>query len=399
MMLLGLWAGLALQIKPGIAYAALPARAGDEIAYAATIRVPTPMSARERAAWIVLGESLLEGTRDYSRDTLLSYGSQAGRRPQVVVGDGLMRIEISAPALGGAAVAVPMLASMVTNPLLGPEELNESRRRASRPPSTVWNLGSQPWNLEIALVRDVEVRELYAWAFRPEWVTLSVGGAFKPVDSAHLRGQFADWTPGPGPRLRPGKDAALRSTTGKSAGWLGLVGPMISANSTELAAMVLCATALGVGKGSLLHRVIRDQDALSYRQEAFIRPDGQGFRLHVRLASQRMPETDALRVRMIESVRRWIETDRERAVALARANLTRGLTVGPIWLDDSGPYVPSAEGDAAWAGVFGALGVTPLRPGLLAEALDSVSLEQIKAMTEQALAVAIPQRISGTPSP
>lgn len=381
------------QAERGFTFAALPPRDLGEVAYVATIRVPVPLHERERAAWEVLGEALLEGTQDYSRETLLAYGAQGSRRPRVVVGDGFMRVEVVAPREGGAAVAAPMVASIVTRPSFRAEELIEARRRASRDPSTAWGVGARPWQLNINLVRDAEVRELYRWAFRPEWTTLSIGGQYTSADSARLRGEFAAWVPTPGPRMRPGRDAQLRTTTGSSVGVIDLLGPVVSPSSGQLPILMLAATALGVGKGGTLHRQVRDTDGVSYRQEAMVLPDATGWRLHVRLASRNLPEAAALRERLVAAVAEWTEDDRARAVALARTSLTRGLPVGPVWLSQEGPYQPDAVGDAAWAGIFAAQDVTPGRPSVIAGGFDSIGLDAIKALATDHLRTSLPLRI------
>ena len=63
------------------------------------VAVPAPedMGGRNRTAWRLIGETLMEGSGAYSRRVIFAYGSQAGVAPRVQLFSDWILIQVSAP--------------------------------------------------------------------------------------------------------------------------------------------------------------------------------------------------------------------------------------------------------------------------------------------------------------
>jgi hypothetical protein len=166
---------------------------------------------------------------------------------------------------------------------------------------------------------------------------------------------------------------------------LRLEGPAIAGD--QVPATLLAAYALGVGKGSSVFRVLRQQDRISYRQEAYLQGEGSYFRLCVACAF--LPRDDEAKLaeqtreQLLADVDQWGDGERARALALANTTLTGWPELVPMNLTGQGPVGSQDRAflEAYWPMKTG----DPWDPEALLAKMNAVSLADMKTAAKSAL--------------
>lgn len=372
-------------VAAGLATVLLPDPAADRV-IAQVLVTPGEMNAREAAAWMVMGEALREGSRDYTAGEVFAYGSQAGQRPRFRITPESLRVEIAAPP-GGADLALDLLSSVVLRPNLAPADLAAARDRLAQAQRDPWRRALVPWNLPFDRVRERDVREAWARAVQPGTTVVGLAGRFESDTAAAMIAQrFTEWPARP---PRAVADLPLTSA-GRQAGRVGSLElrlPSLSADASP--ARLLAAIALGSGKGGLLHRLIRERLGWSYRQELVLWPTRQGWtpRLIVLRQETSADPVTGLRLKQTlrEGVAAWTQVDLDRARGFAPAALSGRSPLSPVWLDDFAPIDDSLSARLA-------VGLWERRLGkaILARDFSSVTLEELKSAAVEMLDAAMP---------
>lgn len=364
--------------------------------------VPAPgLEAREAAAWRVLGEALLEGTQEYTKLQLLTYGSQAGIAPRVTVLPDHMRIEFAMPK-GGLDVAVGLLESMLRRPSLPAEEVVSIASEMARRRKSVWQEALDPYSPDYSAVKPGDVRELARRAIQPDRVIISIAGAF-PVGEGvkQIQSAFSDWKPTKASTPRSDKTLLpllARKSEVTTVEWRA---PAVAPSDGSYAATILAVFALGVGKEGAMTRILRTANSWSYRQEAVLWPTGKGWQPRF-IVAMKLPEEDVevgerVRKALLEDIATWTEDHRVRALAMAEAALTRRLEVSPFWGGPAGPVALDVADRAFWTGYGALIGSPGFGPSETLEAVRTISLDDLKARAKALLETAAPAIILGRP--
>lgn len=361
----------------------VPMVGSERVAVVAVVRT-APRGSWEAAALRVLSEAMVQGTREFTRRELASYGSQTGHPIRVESLPDHLAIRVLAPRAGGLDSAMPLVASLLQNPILDEQSVLAAAKRLAED-EDVWRTVLDPVELPFEKVTPRLVRNVALRFVRPENTTIAIAGGFERGQGTEaVEAALRDWRPGraqiydAGGPTRP-----LVHRRGQAASVEFSVDPLgPGAPSASHAVRILTAFALGVGKGGSLHRIVRERLGRSYRQEAVLWPTARGWqvRLLIALGSDAKSEEAAEIRQVLESdVREWGETDLQRARSLAERALTFGLEVSPIWWSSSGPEAVDEVGRASWAAIAEMAGVPQATREAVLAAFPGVTLEQLRA--------------------
>ncbi|MBS1714893.1 MAG: insulinase family protein [Armatimonadetes bacterium] len=325
-----------------------------QVVVQAFVKAPPNMSDREQAAWDVLALTLYDGTSEFSRYPLVSYGSQAGVPLKIEAWPDFLSIRIVEPK-GGLAVGAQILESLCYRASLTTQATLESVQTLRRRRTDGWTAGLFNLDPPYDKVTVEQVRNLYAVAFRPENTTLVFGGELLGGEGQkEAARRFVAVGPAPS-RLRFDRPARPRISTKDRVATFELCGEPLSPNSVSGKAKVLATFALGVGKDTSLFRIVRQQMRLSYRQEAVLWPSQRGWSprfLFARSAADAEPESLAeVREALLKDVQTWEAPVLERAKAMARASFDGTSPVTPFWVSPEGRMTSVLSDRCAWTGI------------------------------------------------
>lgn len=349
-----------------------------QVVVQAFVKAPPNMSDREQAAWAVLALTLYDGTSEFSRYPLVSYGSQAGIPLKIEAWPDFLSIRIVEPK-GGLSVGAQILESLCYRASLTTQATQESIQTLRRRRTDGWSAALSNLDPPYDKVTIEQVRNLYAVAFRPENITLVFGGELlggEGQKEAAVRFVPAAQAPS---RLRFDRPARPRLSTKDRVATFELCGDPLTPNSVSGKAKLLATFALGVGKDAGLFKIVRQRLRLSYRQEAVLWPSQRGWLprfLFARSADDARPETlGEVREALLKDVETWEAPTLERARVMAKAAFSGSSPVTPFWVSPDGRMTSSLSDRCAWTG----LNAMMTGAGVETPELDDVTLEELKA--------------------
>lgn len=358
-----------------------------------------PLGREDAAAWEVLGETLLAGTQDYTAGEVMVYGGLAGYRPRVVTMPGYLRLEMVAPA-GQEEAVLRLLAQILTEPRFREDRVDEAKARLAERPVDPFEGALRMEVLDYSKVTSGQVEDLWKKAFRRDTVKLYVGGAMTIGLTGEVLARFTrEWEPmrrppfGERPQLPTLMPVQLAGT-----GSYELRGEGLTPNSPFAAARFLATVALGVGKDSTMHRILRNEKGWAYVAEGLLYPSATGWTprfVMLRDGSEGPDLLQGMRTAMLEDIDRWDEGDLKRALVLGRASLREGLPWSPVWLDGESPMRATVVDRTALFGYLDMVGAGGVSPSVWAGTLENVDLEtfkaQAKVMLERASGIYLPR--------
>jgi hypothetical protein len=365
----------------------------SEVTAEAIVKLP-PLDSHERAMLGHLVRCMALGPAEYSRGDLMAITGGRIIRCQVMP-DHLM---IEVPAYKeDMAGAISVLAEVLRSP-----RLDDGNSDGAREDTDPWEsiLHGPFTSSDGKKLRSGELEEFYHRIFRPETVTVAVSGPFASDAAQRVWDQkIAGWVapkllrPWPAPQALPNPAPVI--------GAFELDGPAINPDSSDLGSSILSLFALGCGKGGSLHRLAREQDAFSYRQEAILWPSNDGWipRLVVAAADLKDPQTagEELKKQLLADVDSWTEADRSRAVGLAEGVLLRGVPLSPFYFHADRPVTGSITDrpflEAYWLSKTG----NPWSAAQVVSRLQGVSLAALKASATRMLSLS--QLVVRSPKP
>jgi predicted Zn-dependent peptidase len=347
------------------------------------IKAPAKMGERETAAWQVLGRVLLEGTIEYTPQTLRDYGSQAGIAPSVTVMPDFMRLQIVLPK-SGLSLAGDLTFAILTRPALREEDIAKAIVALSGEERTPWVTAMSGVDLRYDRLRQGDVRQVWTRAVRPENMNFVVGGG---IDSGagkqELETRFERWTAprDPGPLRADGMAMPRIAYLGPVSTFI-LGGRTMTPASTASAAKLVAVFALGVGKESSMHRVLREGRGLSYLQSAVLWPTSTGWTPYFTMVRRTTPDEGKYAVEMRDALAKdiegWSAATLQRAQAMTESAFSRNFSISPIWLSPSGPMTTTLSDRCAWRGYLEMVGSGALREEVMVGAVKNVDLDQLK---------------------
>lgn len=373
---------LAQPAKPAVTIIEVPTK-GDTVHICATLRAPTPMSARETAAWNLLADSLIDGNQLYSRDTILLYGSQSGVSPSVRWDDHLITIRFSTPR-SSTNTMLQILGAMLKQPLLNRENIAKYTQDLKMPRRDDLSAILQGNLGDFDRMTVDTISKVYLRAFRPEnlCVAISVQGG-ETYSAGLVQAEFNDWHP-----ATTHADAYITKmgqfNRPERANVLILAGrPMLP--TTNAAAEILAGFALGVGKGSSCFRIVREQLALTYRQDTVFYPTDQGWREYLVFGGGKPLSSDVIKDSLLKDIDKYDAKTLVRAKAMATSALIRGSVLSPFMIGPGNGYYGSESDRVAWHSYWGLLGLDSVTPENLNEELQAVTLEDLKSSATEYL--------------
>ncbi|HEY0867820.1 MAG TPA: hypothetical protein VGE01_10590 [Fimbriimonas sp.] len=226
--------------------------------------------------------------------------------------------------------------------------------------------------------RRADVLALYRRVFRAGSLHLFTGGS---ADTARISEEWNrrldTWVE---PRTRARARASEPTTNPRrTAGFstVTLVGKTIPARDPALPTRILALVALGVGKAGSLHRVWREKNGWSYRQEAVLLPVQAGWQPQLVAAmdpANAATARDALR----EDVAAWTERDRDRALGAAEGAFVHWTLPSPLYLGSGGTLENNLADRTYLAGFWRWKTHTPWDPPRLVELMSMIKLGELK---------------------
>lgn len=362
-----------------------PETGSGEVILQAFVKAPD-LTLKEEPAWMILGQSLLEGTEDFTKSELLEYGGQSGYPPRVQTSADFIVIEVRQPA-EAADMAAHLLMSLLTNPSLRDEGVLAAQQRVIYGRQSHWDRALDPRNLDLKSVSVGMVRHVWERMFRPENTIIVASGEFT---GGRMANQVAAWSRDwPQFRVRPEGpklQAQLMASNFSGVSSFELRGDPLTPATPFSGARVLATIALGGGKDCTMWRVLRDQHAMAYSLEGIFWPTSKGW--VPRFIMLRTPGNNDLELMsqmkslMLADIETWDEITLKRAVAVAQASLVGDFAFNPFWLSSAGPMDNSMADRAAWQGFLAITGSDSVSLQNWAESLKNVSLETLQAQAK-----------------
>lgn len=338
---------------------------------------------RDRAYAKIVADTLLDGSQDFNKYRLLQYSTLAGERMRCTLSPDHFRIQLEVPN-GQLMLGAEIMSDLLRNARLDDESVTDALAKAPFRASNYWAEALAPFKLNFSHIKRASIQAFYEHTFTPDNTSIAVLGDFKPGDAkAAFSRYLSDWT-APRPRRRelPEPDTAL-ARHGFPLTTVGFEGSQFAGTDDALPTQLLTATALGVGKWSSMHRVLRERLGLSYRQEAVLTPTPLGFRLQLVFArapgENESSLADQARAALQADVQTWNEDVRQRALGMAEAYLLNGAPVSPLDFDDLRPIGSNLEDETFMQAYWRAKVGKAWDPHALLEQMKAVSLEQMKA--------------------
>lgn len=368
-------------------------QSGDLASIAVAAKLPAEWGAKDQERLEILLRASLRGTRDFGRSDIadLTEGRPVLFRAMpdaVLLSFSVRRSRFSE--------ALALADDLMKRPTLSEPDVSRIAAERRSQTQSSWNLALFGTRFRLPKVDPVELRQIGDRLFRRDTVQLAFASS-NPESKWEIEWQsrcekwvdrplprYPDVTRAPEPEKVSGPYRVLE-LRGEPIGSSGIPGPTI-----------LAMFALGVGKHSPLFQIPREQQGWSYRQEAILWPISTGWQGRLLVASAAMnadrdeeavQRAEDLRTALANSVSKWTEADRVRAVAMAKANLGRGLPWGPIYLGGraiSGQPQHHAELAANWSLKLN----RPVTLDQVKQATVSVSLEELKTAALEFLATA-----------
>ncbi|MBX3096761.1 MAG: insulinase family protein [Fimbriimonadaceae bacterium] len=359
-----------------------PMPGADRVTVAIVVPAPQNLSGRHLAAWYAIGDSLIDGTTEFSRNAIWEYGTQSGVPPRVRVFSDLIIVQVTAPP-AGIDVAAHIASAMVRRPKLRDEDLAEAvvRRRQQ---SDAWSSWADPhvpdWdNLDAKYIEEVK-----GAAFQPERMVVCIAGAVPTGRGiAEIQKQFSQRNEIPKARVRLGENPKVKATIPGIAGTFEWTGTPITARDANFVHRIAALMALGVGKEGTMTRILRESLGYSYRQEVVVWPTARGWvpRMVAWRAGSSEPIEELTKATeaMAEDVEAWDESTLARAKVMTVSALAGNGLFQPFWGGPNEVLSASVEDRAVFWAYASLVGGEQLTPDFLAQVLKDLDLEKFKA--------------------
>jgi hypothetical protein len=339
------------------------------IAIEAIVGLPM-LSASERAHLGVIAQAIPRGTEQYPRREVRMVTS--GAPVEVTVMPDHVRVSFTV-AKGGLKNGLALMESLLRSASLRDEDLVPPPN-----PTDSWQIALQPVTFPVTRINPNKVRAVYARVFRPQQITLAVGGSFeKGSAQGDWQARMAQWQ---APRSLAFRDdySEARIFQRNVAG-VETIDFASTVSPQDVYPRLLALFALGGGKGSTLFKTARLEQGLSYRQEAILTPTPSG--IESRLLIETTPADavpDRLKSALLKAVSSWQEVDRSRALAIAEAVVLRQNEFSPFYLSGPAPVVADLQGRTFLAGYWQMKIGQQWSPDLALANMRNVSLEVLK---------------------
>jgi hypothetical protein len=310
----------------------------------AVVKLPKLSERQAHILRLVTG-SLGRETATFSENQIADIGGRVGSTMRVTQMPDHIRVSFEVvPA--DWSTGMSMVGSVVREITVRPEDLQNVADDLQFRMFPYWRAALELQPFEPPKYTSAEVAEVVAAVFRPEYVTLGVGGKITPgLATSKWEDIVQNWKVAR-PRPLPAEAASekLPSLRG-SVSVIEFRGQEFLATDAALSARLLALSALGTGKSSALFGVSRESQGLSYRQEAVLSPSPGGFTPRLLIATSHKEDlverADKVRAGLSEAIGKWTEDDKRRAVGMAESFLVNGGEMSPLYFAPGRPIARS----------------------------------------------------------
>jgi hypothetical protein len=304
------------------------------------------LQAKDRALAQLVDDTILDATADYNHYKLGQFSTLAGESMRCSMSPDHFRIQLEVPKdqlqLGG-----DIMNDVLRHARFDLDTLTTELDHVTSRQRDYWSETIQPWNLSFTRISQKDVIDFYGRVFRPENVTIAISGPFAVGEGeAALNHYMADWTL-PKPKLYRDYSDVPKTLAQHSfpITTLDIHGSQYTAGDDMFPQQLLAATALGVGKWSSMHRILREKLAMSYRQEAVVLPTPLGFETHLVVVLDPLSSTSSepIKKALLDDVATWDDSIRDRAIGMAQSYLLQEAPVNPLYFDGTRPITGSLE--------------------------------------------------------
>jgi hypothetical protein len=308
--------------------------AANRVTIQAVVKLPE-LSTKQRSILRLVGGVLGRETKTYSGAQIADLAARTGSRVRVTVMEDHLRLGfevVPADLNNGISVLGAMLRESQIEPAWLQSVADDLQFR--RFPFWRQALDGRPF--EPPKYSERELQEVVALVFRPENVTLGVGGKLTPGQATtRWDDMVSTWALPKAPRLDPPDTGTPNLKIGGGISVIEFAGADFSGTDAALTTRLLALTALGTGKGAALWRVAREKLGLSYRQEAVLNPTAKGFQPRLLIAHSGLDgleeKAQTLKAALLDDIKAWTEEDKRRAIGMAESYLVRGGEMSPLY--------------------------------------------------------------------
>ena len=371
----------------------VPEPGAGYVSIAAVLKLPQ-LDPLGRASADVLSQIVTDDNDKYTKFNMRDLCIPGGQPKCYAMADH-MTIELSVlPA--DTAAGMRMLAAMVSSASMQIDVMNSYLLSEPYRHKAVWSLALDNQDRAWDRLRATDISNFYHRVFRPDNITIAVGGDVREGQAqADWNDASQDWRRQFAPPLRqsiPFKDFPQIYPSHV----LELRGPEVMPDDKTLPAKLLALIALGSGKYSPLFRDVREQKALSYRQEGVFWPTTDGFvpRLLIEIkplsADAETKELSDIRKDLLDDIDKWDATTLQRAQGYGSALAQTGADFSPLYFRPTAPLGVSVEDQTLLAAYWQMKTGSRWDGDLWATEFKAVDLPTLKAEATNMVKVAFP---------
>lgn len=367
--------------------------ADDRVTIAAVFKLP-PLDPLTRASADVMAQVVTNDNDSYTKQEMRDL-CMAGGQPRCFAMADHMTIQLSVlPADIGAGMR--MMAAMVSSARMQMDVMNQYLLTEPYRHKSVWTLGLDNEDRAWDRLRVTDISGLYFTVFRPDNVVLAAGGALKPGEAQ------AAWNDASTSWVKQHALPLRRSIPFKNypqpypSHVIELRGPEVKPDDPSLATKLLALMALGSGKSSSLFQDIREQRALSYRQEGVLWPTENGFVPRLVFQIKPMPpdqetkELADIKAALLDDVSKWTDATLQRAQGFGSVTATNGSDLSPLYFRPSSPLASSIEDRTLLTAYWDLKTGTPWNGDAMAAAFKAVDVQTLKSEATAIVKFGIP---------
>lgn len=368
----------------------LPDANAPYITFQACVQLGT-LDSRGLAEANIAADTLLYSTDGFSHSQLQQYATQTGEMMRCTLSPDHIRVQLEVPK-GQLKLGFEILNDLLRHSSFDEDLVSEDVPDYPYRQRGYWLEALEPWAPDYNRLTRADVQDFYRRAFTPENTVIGIGGPFDKAEAdADAQTYFADWKaadlPKQYPSLKPVPEQPRHLFPIAS---IELYGGQYTAGMDSFPAQLLAATALGIGKGSSLHRIAREKLALSYLQQSVVAPTPLGLQTKLLVffapsnGQEQLPGT--LRKALQDDVSAWNEDIRQRAIGMAGAFLLEGAAMSPLFIDSDRIQTDSLEDRTFMQTYWRQKTGKPWDPEALLAAMKTVSLDDLKKTASDFLA-------------
>ena len=386
--------------QPGPTILLFPNPSAPNITVQAIVSLGT-LNSHEQALAQVIRDTILDATQDFNKDDMRRYSTLAGQPMRCTLSADHIRIRLDMPK-GQLDIAGQLICDILEHPRFDPDTVQKDLDAMPFRKRSYWSEALLPWQLDFKRIRQDQLVAFVAKNFIPAATTITISG---PIGT--LSDDPADYWPRISEYVQP-KPSYTKDYSGPTptlskhdfpVTTAELFGSQFGASDASTPLNLLTATALGVGKWSAMHRILREKLGISYEQEAAVTPTPIGLRTRLIMVcapSDKDPELcETMRNALLDDVKTWNQDILDRALGMAQAYLTFGAPATPLFLDAGSPISDSQDDQDFLKAYWHQKSGEDWDPNKLLALMRQITLEDLKKDAEKMLTDAQTLLISG----